>query len=221
MKNILQWIKRFFVVFGLLIISTLWISFVAAYAGYTSKSNIDISENISWQVIFFIGILVNAFLMYKLCKKLNVSFWPIPKWTRKDFKIVLLSILLTKIIVHIGLYFLYKMDINATQNDAALSTLGSVLHWTNISFYAVLVAPTMEELLFRGVIMKYWLPKQQYLGIIISAFLFGLVHTPTNWPSWFIYSGIGFVLAMIYHKTKRLDITIAIHMLHNLISFWF
>lgn len=97
-------------------------------------------------------------------------------------------------------------------NDVILSgsTITSIIS-------VVILAPIMEELLFRGIILNRALSKGSILrAIIISSFLFGFVHLN-------IIQGInafvcGIVIAYLYVKTKSLWPCIIAHMFNNAIS---
>lgn len=79
----------------------------------------------------------------------------------------------------------------------------------------VVAAPILEELIFRGIIldglMKKYSPEK---SILLSSFLFGLVHlNPWQFVTGFI---IGIFAGWIYYKTKSLSLTIIIHAAANL-----
>lgn len=77
----------------------------------------------------------------------------------------------------------------------------------------------MEELIVRGFIMKRCFNFDKNLGIVVSGLLFGLLHRPANFGSFFIYSSMGLILAIYYKKTNRLELAILLHMFSNSIGF--
>ena len=83
-----------------------------------------------------------------------------------------------------------------------------------------IAAPIVEETVMRGLILGR-LFNNSYLGVILSSLLFGLLHIPTNIGSWIIYGGMGLVLAVVYHKTQKLEYTIAIHFINNALGVLF
>ncbi|TPR14166.1 CPBP family intramembrane glutamic endopeptidase [Apilactobacillus timberlakei] len=87
-------------------------------------------------------------------------------------------------------------------------------------FGIVIFSPILEELVFRGYLMDaLFSPKFKWLPIIISGLLFGLAHnTGLNIFFFLIYAQIGFFLAYVYQKTNNLKVSIALHVLNNLIS---
>ncbi|ELC8442519.1 CPBP family intramembrane metalloprotease [Clostridium perfringens] len=81
----------------------------------------------------------------------------------------------------------------------------------------VILAPIVEELIFRGVVFnevaKY---KGGALPIIVSALLFGLAHRE---PVQIVYTFIGgLIFGFVYSKTHSLPIVMFLHMLNNLLT---
>lgn len=79
----------------------------------------------------------------------------------------------------------------------------------------VLMAPLVEELLFRGAIqghlMRKW--KMPYLGIVVSSLIFGLVHgNPAQIPFAFV---VGMALGWMYYLTGSLLPGILMHFINN------
>ena len=79
----------------------------------------------------------------------------------------------------------------------------------------VVAAPILEELIFRGIILDGLLKKYSpEKSILLSSFLFGLVHlNPWQFVTGFI---IGIFAGWVYYKTKSLSLTIIIHAAANL-----
>ncbi len=82
---------------------------------------------------------------------------------------------------------------------------------------AVIVAPVVEEFVFRGVILKGFLKRYSPLkSILISSILFGFVHLN---PWQFITAMIiGSFSGWLYYKTKSLQLSIHVHMVNNLFA---
>lgn len=89
---------------------------------------------------------------------------------------------------------------------------------------AVLVAPIVEELFFRGIVFRSVRDRRGFwAGAIVSGLLFGLVHyVPAAWQdtmllqSIMVFTGIG--LAWIYERRGNLVANIAAHMAFNTIG---
>lgn len=104
-----------------------------------------------------------------------------------------------------------------TVNQSALQNSG--LPALLLFIFVVLLAPTIEELIFRGILMGKVFGKDSIVGLLLSSFLFGLSHTPTNIGSWVIYGGMGLVLGLIYRFSGKFSYAIALHFINNLLSF--
>lgn len=79
----------------------------------------------------------------------------------------------------------------------------------------VVMAPLVEELLFRGAIqghlMRKW--KMPYLGIVVSSLIFGVVHgNPAQIPFAFV---VGMALGWMYYLTGSLVPGILMHFINN------
>jgi len=83
---------------------------------------------------------------------------------------------------------------------------------------AVLLAPVLEEILFRGVILSGLLNRYRAgTAIGLSALLFGLAHlNPLQFLGGLL---LGVLFGWIYYHTRSLLLVIALHAVNNLISF--
>lgn len=80
----------------------------------------------------------------------------------------------------------------------------------------VILAPIVEEFIFRGVFFNLLSKKRSTLfALVASSLFFGVLHLETMVPT----AVIGFVLAVIYHITGSLRLVIAAHMVNNFIAF--
>ncbi len=83
---------------------------------------------------------------------------------------------------------------------------------------AVVMAPVFEEIVFRGIIQKGLINKgmKPVTAILVSALVFGLVHAN---PWQFVGAVLlGYVLGIVYYKTKSLLMPILLHAFNNLCS---
>lgn len=87
--------------------------------------------------------------------------------------------------------------------------------WANI-LVMVLLAPVIEELLFRKMLIDRTIQYGEGISVFLSALFFGLFHGNLNQ---FAYAFvIGGVFGFVYVKTGNIKYTIAMHMLINFIS---
>lgn len=84
----------------------------------------------------------------------------------------------------------------------------------------VLVAPVVEELLFRGLILFSGDKLEPtWLRLILSAVLFGAIHSPTNIQSVYSYVGMGFIFSYAAKRTQSIEAPIIYHFLNNILAF--
>lgn|SRR5690606_18013002 len=87
------------------------------------------------------------------------------------------------------------------------------------SFLAIVIAaPIIEELIFRGIILEGLLQRYSPVkSIILSSVLFGIVHlNPWQFVSALV---IGLFSGWVYYKTRKLSLSILIHLANNLFAF--
>lgn len=83
----------------------------------------------------------------------------------------------------------------------------------------VLLAPLIEEIIFRLVLMEKTL-FHPWINILFSSFLFALIHVVQAGDFIFIipYMAMGIPLGYSYYKTRNICYPIGIHILQNLFS---
>lgn len=77
-------------------------------------------------------------------------------------------------------------------------------------------APIFEELIFRKILIDRTIKYGEYVSIVISGVMFGLLHG--NFSQFFFATFVGMLFAYIYIRTGRIRYTIFLHMAINLSS---
>ena len=85
--------------------------------------------------------------------------------------------------------------------------------------FTVIMAPIVEELVFRGLLMGRVFNPDSIVGLIVSSLLFGLVHMPNSIGVWIVYAGMGLALGIAYRKFQKLEYCIMAHIINNSIAF--
>lgn len=148
------------------------------------------------------------------------------KW---KYPVIAIQALLTLTLPSIILSIFNNVDSSGAVTTTNQDTLAKVTENTNVIalfFMVVIFAPIIEEILFRGIPLllkskqdsknaKIWL----LVRLMISAIIFGSLHSPSNLIELFAYSSSGFVLGLSVIYTNRLETSIGIHALNNLIGF--
>lgn len=80
----------------------------------------------------------------------------------------------------------------------------------------VIIAPVMEELMFRKLLIDRIVPFGQKTAILVSGISFGLFHG--NFYQFFYACILGMVFAYIYSSTGKIKYTIFLHMIINCVG---
>ena len=83
-------------------------------------------------------------------------------------------------------------------------------------FISVIVAPIMEELIFRGILYKKLIYFGGKIYILVSSFLFALFHT--NLSQLFYAFALGLLLGAVSYYTGHIKYCIILHMIINMIG---
>lgn len=136
----------------------------------------------------------------------------------------------------ITLGLLYLVNIVITLLIPNLSTganqenVNSIIQTAPIlSFFSVvIIAPIVEEIIFRYLLVTPFFKNKKYIGIVLSALLFGSIHLVSSiqnntlladLPNLCIYAGMGAVLACQYVKTENIYVPILGHTFNNLLAY--
>lgn len=93
---------------------------------------------------------------------------------------------------------------------------GNLLFDGLIILYIVLLGPLLEEILFRGILLRTLDRYHRVFAILISSMLFAMMHM--NLQQGFTTFFIGCFLAYVSLKENSMRIPIILHMLNNLIA---
>lgn len=155
-------------------------------------------------------------------KQLSKSEWFIvPGLSKKDWAFLVKYIPISFILFRVGFVILLLIfgDMEAVNQDAIVSLFDYIPVWV-MFIMIVIVAPIAEEVLFRGIMV---FPGDKldttWLRVIISAVLFGLIHSPTDIPSLYTYVGMGVMFSYAAKKTQSVEAAIVFHFLNNLLAF--
>lgn len=87
-------------------------------------------------------------------------------------------------------------------------------------FVVCLLVPLVEELVFRGAVLRSllnWKPSRHWMMIAVSALLFSVVHmNPAQMPHAFV---IGLLLGWMYYRTQSIVPGVAFHWANNTIAY--
>jgi len=111
----------------------------------------------------------------------------------------------------------------STQNGSEM--MKEAANLTGISYfimrilYGSLIAPIVEELVFRGLLMTVLSKfKKYYVDVVVSSTLFSLIHVlQYGWvlTDFIVYAGAGLLFCMLFRYTRSVYWPMALHILWN------
>ena len=169
-------------------------------------------------IVALISILVIAIFLYGAHKSKLLVFKP-KLLTIADVPRIVLSYLTIFVGNLVGGIWLQLINQTTTSNQQIINNLVSESTLIGSFFIIVLIAPICEEIICRGIIPTKLFQGYEKLGYVIGWFLFLLAHVPSNLPSFLIYGWMSAVLTWTAYRTRRLELSILVHMVLNSISF--
>lgn len=176
--------------------------------------NGNINLILSTVIMYFIGMPIMILLVKNIPgaapQEHSMKWWQVVLAVIMSFPVMygsnIVGLVLTGIIGIIKGGAVENVVLNTISETSLLLNLVAV----------VIIAPVMEELVFRKVIVDRTIKYGQAAAALLSALMFGLFHGNLNQ---FIYAfALGLFLAFIYAKTGRIRYTICIHMTINLMG---
>lgn len=179
-----------------------------------------IQFNPIWSTILvsLISILVLAIFLYEAHKSKLLVFKP-KLLTINDLPRIVLSYLTIFVGNLVGGIWLQLIKQTTTSNQQVINNLISESSLISSFFLIVLIAPICEEIICRGIIPTKLFQGYEKFGYVIGWLIFLLAHMPSNLPSFLIYGWMSAVLTWTAYRTRRLEMSISVHMLLNSISF--
>lgn len=191
-----------------------YIKYVVAYL-----ANGSLSEEISVILSIIIEILTLAVILLLFNKRIKENYVDLKKNHKKYFSKYFKFYLIGLAVMYIGnAILIFRLNGGLAGNEESIRSI-LLVHPIYVYISAVLIAPSMEELVFRGAI-KNIIPNS-ILYILCSGLIFGGMHLVGNITSiidllYIIpYSSLGIAFAYIYSKTDNIFITMMLHTMHN------
>lgn len=179
-----------------------------------------IQFNPIWSTILvsLISILVLAIFLYGAHKSKLLDLKS-KLLTINDLPRIVFSYLAIYVGNLVGGIWLQLVKQTTTSNQQVINNLVSENSLISSFFLIVLIAPICEEIICRGIIPTKLFQGYEKFGYVIGWLIFLLAHMPSNLPSFLIYGWMSGVLTWTAYRTRRLEMSIAIHMVLNSISF--
>ncbi|MGM0175365.1 CPBP family intramembrane glutamic endopeptidase [Enterococcus sp. DIV0800] len=210
-RIILQYIKNFFIVLALFVLSQLSMTVFSIVQLSLTKPLSGLGL-----LVMFLFVFANIALLLWLAKRLKLIQLNFSWVTRKNILIILGATLLLRLVAIGGTLLIQQSSGQQTSNNDAM--LNTMFHAVNPALLFLLIAisaPIMEEIVFRAGIIKLLCRKLPILGIALSSICFGMMHMTTDIPNFFLYASMGLVLSIAYYKSASLEVSIMVHFLNN------
>lgn len=110
-------------------------------------------------------------------------------------------------------------DYTQPDNQEAVIRMVEKMHPLAMFFNIVILTPIIEEILCRGLVMKYMFSLMPVIGALVSMVFFTLLHGPSNWIDFVVYFLLSAGITLVYWKTRKLEYAIIFHMFQNFLGF--
>jgi len=169
-----------------------------------------------------------VFLMLAMQDYLKASFSRFLAFGSKNLYVFLAGYgmrLVLTLPIAIVMLFLLPQDLPNPNQEAIVSILN--YHRLPTAFLAVVLAPIVEELLFRGAIFAPLHKRNRWLAYAVSSLSFALLHIisallfrfdPTLFLTMLLYIPAGIALCWSYEKSGNIWTAIFLHALMNLLA---
>lgn len=141
--------------------------------------------------------------------------------TKEDWNFLVKYIPVSYILYIIGSVIVGSLfGVSEATNQVAIESLFDYVPAWVMFIMVVIVAPIVEELLFRGIML---FPggrlETTWLRLIISTVLFAVVHGPSDVYTTYTYLGMSVMFAYASKRTQTVEAPIVYHTLNNLMGF--
>jgi len=167
---------------------------------------------ISNQYLSFIACVIMLLAYVYIIRKLNFNFFNYKFLNKEQLLYVLAATLLIT-----GLDFLYEFIHPGTSpNDESILKEIKGYSLIYLIFSLSLVPAIVEELIFRGFLLRIIFRNHLLTGLIFSSIIFSIMHEGNQILDYIPYFYFALIVSLTYLKTKRLEVAILIHFLINL-----
>lgn len=179
-------------------------------------------------VLVVLYLMVTAASIYIARTVWNPSVEKFRSEPKKYIRMIIYAIVLI-LVVNFGLSIIisFVTQTDTSQNQQIIET-NSLISPFYTFFYTCIIAPVLEETIFRGGIYTFVKEKMGVsAALIISSVFFGLIHVSSSlfngnindFVYLILYAGIGLILGYAYERSDTIIVSVGIHAGNNLFSF--
>ena len=191
------------------------LAFLVFYIEQISTTFVRVKDVRAVSLLILVTLLISAGALF-LGKRVGLLEGFKALSSLKAWGMIGLTYLGIYIATNVGMSVMRMEGISNTTNQAAIEN-AHMNPFVLITF-TVIMAPIVEELVFRGILMGRVFNPDSIVGLILSSLLFGLIHRPNSIGVWIVYAGMGFALGTVYRKFQKLEYCIMAHIINNTIA---
>jgi len=181
---------------------------------HQSAQTMKVMTSPIWIVISFIlGLIVILFMLSKSERKEFNRVAPLP--VSQSIAWAIGGIFLTFLAQYVAIMIETLLGIQqGSQNTERILTL--ITKFPLVILVSSIVGPILEEIVFREIIFGSLRKRFSFfISGLISSIIFGLAHQEI--PHLLLYTLLGFTLAFLYERTKRMTVSMFAHVTMNTI----
>ena len=178
----------------------------------------ETNYNFNWLLHFSlmtIGCVVAFYLVFNFYRKINIA----PKRTENYKKLFCQNLIITGIIYLTEMLIAITTGYDAGQTEFLIEMIKTSPLAMFIIAENIIIAPVLEEILFRGILQSVFLKKiNPIINIFLTAFIFAFLHSgQIDWGTAENFAlGIGLGISCFY--SNSIVPSIVIHMINNLLA---
>lgn len=208
MKHVLNLIKIVLISFGLSILQAIPVS-VIMFNG----------DNTISTIASLVVASVAAFIYYK------------NKFLFKNIKLDILYYITGFVVFSFVSMATIGLIFNISESSENQKLIESLFAVSKVPIFigAVIVAPLVEEFIFRNLFFKWYFnlankgneitDMKKGIGLLIfTSIIFALLHETSVFSSFLIYATMGFGLGFVRFKSQKLEYSVIVHMIWNFIT---
>lgn len=197
--------------------------------------NLTINESTIFKILGLLNVAVTFIAMLLILiyiKKKNLKlFFRESKGIKNPIRYLLLVIYTMCSMTLPSVILNYANNVNSngnttTVNQEIITKISENVNLIYMFFMIVILAPITEEILFRGLPLFFKAKNDKFnstifivIRLILFSLMFGSLHNPKNLVELLAYSSSGFFMGLSVMLTNRLETSLIIHVLNNLIGF--
>ena len=185
----------------------------------------------------FYGVLINMICQLTLIIMIGVAMKQYLITSFKKFKADRISVNIKRVLAGVGIAYLLSgiariiqmtmcSNISVSANQSNVS--GYFVYYPILSvIMSVIMGPFTEEMIYRGILFRFFSKYGELCAVLSTGFLFGTMHMLSSFGNtnillflcqWLDYFLTGLFWGFIYKKYKNIWINISIHGTWNLIG---